>query len=306
MWQYDKYFESLKIDKSEETVRNYKTAIDGFLEYFSIQDVSDIEDLDQEDIQDYLNFLVTKVEIKDDDEDKESKLNKVKASTNARYRSIKAFINWLKSRNYIENVDMIKVHRFKEGKGISRFLDTEERDKIILATKKRPGLQLMMMIMFYTGLRCNEAINVKTNDIRDGILTVCFGKGNIKREIALPPFVVDMINDNLSKRKFKSEYLFISMRGGHKISTGALRLRVKTACKMAGYSGKELKEISAHTIRRSFACNLLLAGESSFTIKELLGHRSILTTERYIEPAKKRAAKEASLRQSAPSWYTND
>jgi integrase len=299
--EYDEYFENLKIDKSVETVRNYKVSLENFIEYFGIQSVEDIEELDETNIQSYLNFLVTKVESTDQD-----KLNKAKATANNRYRSIKAFINWLKERDYIDNIDMIRVHRFKESRKTAVFLNAEERDKIILATKNRPGLQMMMAVMFYTGLRRSEAINIKVSDIYNNILFVRFGKGNKERKIALTPFVMDLINKHLSTRKFDSEYLFISMRGGHKITTGALQLRVKTACKMAGYSDDKIKEIGAHTLRRSFACNLLLSGESSFVIKELLGHQSILTTERYIEPAKKQAAETAALRQTAPSWYTNN
>lgn len=297
--EYDEYFETLKINNSPETIRNYKTALNTFLTHFNINSVKDIENLKQSDMQGFLNFLVERRNAKDLDE-----LNKAKASANARYRVVKAFINWLSAneRQYLTNVNMIEVHRFKEGKKVATIFTREERDRIILETKKRPGLQMMMAVLFYTGLRREEAVNVKISDIQNGILKV-HGKGNAERELALTPFVLDTINKNLANRKFKSEYLFISMRGGHQITPSALQQRVKTACKMANIKEEKIKLIKPHTIRRSFACFLLLDGWSTFAIQRALGHSSPNVTERYVSPAKDEAAKKAMSQQKPPEWY---
>jgi integrase/recombinase XerC len=295
--QYDEYFATLKIDKSDHTVQSYRGNLNTFINYFNIQLVDDINKLTKSDMQSYLNVLATKPTAKNSDT--------AKSSANANYRVVKAFINWLYTNKHITNLSMIETYRFKEAKKIATIFTKEERDRIILATKKNSGLQMMMAVLFYTGLRREEASNVLISDIQNGILKV-HGKGNKERELSLTPFVMDIINKNLAKRKFESNYLFISMRGGHRLHPAAIQERVKTACKMAGIDEEKIKHIGSHSVRRSFACFLLLDGWSTFAISKALGHSSILVTERYVEPAKSLAATKAMMGQLPPEWYTED
>lgn len=292
--EYDEYFETLKVDKSVHTVRAYTHILKCFVEYFKVESLDDIRRITDGDIQSYLNFLASKTTAKNKDT--------AKSSANSHYRIIKAFLNWLVKHKYLDTAPLAQVRRYKEAKKIATIFTKEERDAIILATKKRPNLQMMMAVLFYTGLRREEATNVKLLDINNGILKI-HGKGNKERELPLTPFILDMINNYLANRKAQSEYLFISMRGYHQITPGSLLARVKTACKMAGIDEDKIKKIGAHSIRRSFACNLLLDGWSTFAIQKALGHESILTTEKYIEPAKSLAATKALLNQESPSWY---
>jgi integrase/recombinase XerD len=292
--EYEEYFSTLKVDKSPHTVRSYTTILNRFVEYFNVKSIEDIQKVSESDIQNYLNYLASQSTAKNSDTGK--------ATANAHYRVIKAFLNWLNRMGYIDNVATAQVRRYKEAKKVGIIFNKEERDAIILATQKRPNLQMMMAVLFYTGLRREEATNVKLEDIKNGYLLV-HGKGNKERELALTPFVLDMINREVSKRKFKSDYLFISMRGGHQITTSSLLARVKVACRMGGIPEEKIKKIGAHSIRRSFACNLLLDGWSTFAIQKALGHENSMTTDRYVEPAKSLASAKALLNQDAPSWY---
>jgi len=292
--EYNEYFETLQIDKSKHTVRAYTHILGRFIEYFKIENIDDIKKLTDKDIQSYLNFLTTKITAKN--------LDTAKSSANSHYRSIKAFMNWLVSHGYMETAPILQVRRYKEAKKIAVIFTKEERDAIILATKKRPNLQMMMAVLFYTGLRREEAVNVKVSDINNGVLTV-HGKGNKERELSLTTFVMEMINKDLARRKVPCEYLFVSLRGNHQITPEALLARVKIACQMAGISEEKISKIGAHSIRRSFACFLLLDGWSTFAISKALGHSSILTTEKYVEPAKSLASTRAMLGQASPSWY---
>ena len=292
--EFEEYFSTLKIDKSPNTLRSYTNALNRFIEYFSIKCVDDIKKLSDSDIQSYLNFLASKPSAKNKDT--------AKSSANAHYRVIKAFLNWLKEHDYIEDVPIAKVRRYKEAKRVAEILTKEERDNIILATKKRLGLHAMMVVMFYTGIRRSEAINIKIEDINNGYLLI-HGKGNKERQLPLTPFVQSVIKEYLSKRKDGSPYLFVSLHGQHQITDSSLQARVKKACEMGGIEEERLKKIGAHTIRRSFACNLLLDGWSTFAIQKALGHSSVLTTDLYVEPAKSIAATKALMNQSAPSWY---
>ena len=298
--EYLEYFETLKIDKSKETYRSYKYIVDSFINYFNIKDIDDVKILQNNDIQNYINMMATKNEAIDLDT-----INKAKATANAHLRVIKTFSNWLVSKKYIENSPTVGVFRFKEGKKIASIFTKEERDNAILNTKNKTELQMMMAVLFYTGLRREEAVNVKISDIVNGVLLV-HGKGNKERKLPLTPFIQELINRCLSQRKNKTEYLFASARGGHKITTGALYKRVKTACELANIDPNKIDKLSPHSIRRSLACFLLIDGASTLSIMYTLGHINPKTTEIYVRPALSLASSKALLAQDPPKWWKED
>ena len=298
--EYLEYFETLKIDKSKETYRSYNHILKCFVNNFNINNINDIKKLQDSDIQNYINILVTKKE-----NNNLEKINKSKATANAHLRVIKAFLNWMVSKKYIENSPAESVYKFKEGKFIPSIFTKEERDNTILNTKNKIELQMMMAVLFYTGLRREEAVNVKISDIVNGVLLV-HGKGNKERDLALTPFIQELINKCLSQRKYKTEYLFASARGGHQITTTALYKRVKVACKLANIDSNKIDRLSPHSVRRSLACFLLIDGASSFVIKNVLGHSDIKTTERYVKPALSLGSNKVLMSQMPPSWFEED
>jgi integrase len=95
------------------------------------------------------------------------------------------------------------------------------------------------------------------------------------------------------------------MRGSHQIKPGTVLERVKVACEMAGIEQEKIYHIGAHSVRRSFACFLLLDGWSTFAIQKALGHENSTTTDRYVEPAKSLAATKAMMGQLPPQWYVD-
>lgn len=295
--EYETYFETLKIDKSKETYRSYKHILDTFIDALSIKKIDDVKNLKACDIQSYINLLVTKKEISTLEE-----INKAKATANAHLRVIKAFMNWMVSNRYIEESPAISVIRFKEAQTIATIFTKEERDDAILNSKNKLELQMTIALLFYTGIRREEAVNIKISDITDGVLLV-HGKGNKERELPLNPFVQELISKCLLHRKHKSEYLLVSARGGHKISTTSLYKRVKTACQLAGIDSEKIEKLSPHSVRRSLACFLLMDGASSSVIQNVMGHSNYKTTERYIRPALALAARKTLLEQEAPSWW---
>lgn len=298
--EYETYFETLKIDKSKETYRSYKHILDTFIDQLSIKKIDDFKNINAGDIQSYINLLVTKKDIPTLEE-----INKAKATANAHLRVIKAFMNWMVSKGYITESPANNVVRFKEAQTIATIFTKEERDDAILNTKNKLELQMTIALLFYTGIRREEAVNIKLSDISDGILLV-HGKGNKERQLPLNPFLQDLIAKCLAHRKHKCEYLLASARGGHKISTTSLYKRVKTACELAGIDSNKIDKLSPHSVRRSLACFLLIDGASSSVIQNVMGHSNYKTTERYIRPALSLAARKTLLEQEAPSWWNKD
>lgn len=310
MEAYDRYFTTLKLDKSPNTFSMYRLTLEKFIKYFNIQSIEDVEKLTGDNIQDYLNILADqnkeRIAGESDEIRKKELADSAKASANAYGRIIKAWFNWLVSKKYIKEHPYTRdIKKFKEARTSKVFFNKEERDNIIYACRKKLWLQVTISLLFYTGLRRSEIINLKRSDFY-GDYVLAHRKGNKEQKLYFPSFVGGLIQKYLDKRKDESEYLLVGLKTHDQISDIALNGRVKLACNLAGIEEKIIAKVGAHTIRRSFACILFIDGWSSFAIQEALGHSRIATTELYIEPAKAFVAGQAMKSQASPSWYEEE
>lgn len=303
MKELDEYFTTLVIDRSPATIASYRGSLNSFFEYFKIETVEDIEKLENSDIQNYLNYLATKNITADSTQSDKNKFN---ASANTHGRNIKVFLNWLVGKKYI------KVHpysndikKFAVGTSVKVFFNKEERDRIILACKGKLWLEVTMALLFYTGMRRAEIINLRKSDFY-GDHVLVHRKGNKEQELYFPPFVGTLIKRYLAKRKDSSEYLLVGIRTHDGISEVSLAGRVKEAVRLAGYGEDVIELVGAHTIRRSFACILFLDGASTLAIQNCLNHSSSIISERYIAPARAIMTGKVMAGQDSPSWYSDE
>jgi site-specific recombinase XerD len=189
MKEYDQYFATLEIDKSHKTVSNYKWVLDNFIKHFNAVSVEDFSKITSNDIQEYLNILAQNPKAKNKDA--------AKASANANGRVIKVFMNWLVSKKYLSESPYTKdIKKFKEAVTVKVFFNKEERDNIILACKDKLWLQVTMALLFYTGLRRNEIINIKKSDFY-GDHILAHRKGNKEQKLYFPKFVGGLIQKYL-------------------------------------------------------------------------------------------------------------
>jgi integrase/recombinase XerD len=303
MQELEEYFTTLSIDRSPATVASYRGSLNGFLEYFKIETVSDIEKLENKDIQNYLNYLATKNVTADSTQ---SDKNKYNATANTHGRNIKVFLNWLVAKKYMKlHPYSSDIKKFAVGTSVKMFFNREERDRIILACKDKPWLQVTMALLFYTGLRRFEIINLMKSDFY-GDHILAHRKGNKEQELYFPTFVGRIIKKYLAKRKDKSEYLLVGIRTHDGISEVSLANRVQEAVRLAGFSEDIVAQSTAHSIRRSFACILYLEGQSTLAIQSCLNHSSSLITERYVAPAKAIMTGQVMSSQSNPQWFIEE
>jgi integrase/recombinase XerC len=279
--EYEKYVEYLNTAKSPHTARSYKAAIEPWLMHYNIQTIDDLKKIRQSGIYDYQDALV--------------KIYKAKSSINARMRSISAFMGWLKQREHIRKNPVNRIKKLKEEQKKPAILTEEERIRVVNA-HKRLDKKLLVAIMAYTGIRREEATNILVADIQNGRLLV-HGKGAQEREIKLTPFVLDLIEKHLKRRKINSEYLFVSAKTRDKITSECVRLRVKKAYELAGINPDKIARLSAHSLRRTFACILWQNGTDVHTIQILLGHSKVEITIRYLRGANDEGADEAVMSQ---------
>lgn len=159
---------------------------------------------------------------------------------------------------------------------LPKILSDEEVCKMLNATTNLKHRAIISLI-FSSGLRMAELLALKIGDIRSDrkVIEVKLGKGKKDRNTILSDKTLQLLRNYYRAYKPK-EYLFEGPAGG-KYSAGSVNCIIKSALKKAGLK----RHASAHTLRHSFATNLLENGVDLRYIQALLGHGSSRTTEIY-------------------------
>jgi site-specific recombinase XerD len=150
---------------------------------------------------------------------------------------------------------------------------TKEEVKRLLEHSSAKKSKLMMMLLYSSGLRVSELVNLKWNNLEldEKIAWVRSGKGQKDRMIILS----EALSDLLKKLPRQSEYVFSGRNG--QLSTKNIQKIVKLTASKANIS----KKVTPHTLRHSFATHLLETGNDIRVIQELLGHSNLQTTQIY-------------------------
>ena len=258
--KFSEYLSLLEQDKSQNTIRSYKNGIEPFLEYFKITRCEDVESIEKRDIIEYRSTISGKA-----------------STINARMRTIMAFLNWLVDWEYIESNPMSRIKSLKEAKKVPLMLTNEECMAMIEGCSNIQE-KLMMIVMFTTGARVGEVVEMKVSDISNGYILI-HGKGNKERQIPLREDVLEMVEDYLEGHN--DEYLFPSRKGGGQVTTEAIRIRVKKIAMSAGIAEERAMKVTPHNTRHYFATSLVDGGNDITIIAKAMGHSSINTTLRY-------------------------
>jgi integrase/recombinase XerD len=147
--------------------------------------------------------------------------------------------------------------------------------------------------IYSCGLRLQECLHLKVNDIDSGRMTVRVeqGKGMKDRYVMLSEKLLRLLREYYKTVRPRSEYLFPSARDPQKpMNENRLQRGFIKALNRLGWK----KRVSVKTLRHCFATHLLEAGYDVRLIQELLGHRSVTTTQRYMHVSPGRIKKTVS------------
>ncbi len=211
--------------------------------------------------------------------------------------ALRSLLNFFTDRN-ISSLPAEKVKLTKSDENDSvKFLTLEQIRRLLSApeSKKRTGLRdkAILETLFSTGLRVSElvdldcdqiAINNKTTELE----VVVTGKGERTRTVYFSPRAINALRDYLEIRNDDEKALFIRYRGpktgDRRITTRSVENIIKKYVKKTGLP----KETSPHTLRHSYATDLLAQGVDLRAIQEFLGHKNIATTQVYTHITNKR------------------
>lgn len=214
-----------------------------------------------------------------------------KRSIKRKMSSLKSFYAWMYLQKKVDSDPFEYVHSPKATHALPDFFSEKEIDSLLTANEKRTDKlkdrdQALLMLMFASGLRASEVVNLTFNQVDfDNRIMKVSGKGNKDR---LVPFTNSakeaMLNyiNGLRKDLLKEDtkYIFLNSQG-NKMTVRGLEYILNEIEAKTGLYGK----IHPHMLRHSFATKMLNRGADLRTIQELLGHSSIETTSIYTHVA---------------------
>lgn len=278
-----KFLEHAEIGKNQsvKTIQNYHHYLDRFLKWAGDGEPKSIT-LDK--IHKYRLYLNRY-------EDERGRTLSQKTQ-NYHLIALRAFLKYL-VRNDVKSLAPEKVELGKTPKRSVEFLTREEMERLMEAVdlSKNGGLRdrAILETLFSTGLRVSELSNLNRDqvDLKRKEFMVR-GKGSKPRIVFLSDRCAEWLERYLGSRTDNWKPMFINSRRPsndedlnlhekRRLSTVSIQNIVRRAARLAGM----IKKVTPHTIRHSFATNLLFRGADIRSVQDLLGHESITTTQIY-------------------------
>ncbi len=155
---------------------------------------------------------------------------------------------------------------------------SQDEVRSILKLIKNPVYRMALTLIYACGLRISEGAQLKVSDIdgKRNLLRVRNGKGGKDRYVPLHERPLELLRLYYQQHGERSSEFLYPHKDGH-ISIDSLQIAFRKALRESGIN----KQACVHTLRHSYATHLLENGEDISTIKDLLGHSSIVTTEVY-------------------------
>jgi integrase/recombinase XerD len=175
----------------------------------------------------------------------------------------------------------LEVHYQRAPQRLPVTLTPEEMSRLLAAVNNQRN-RTVMEVAYATGLRLGEVLHLRLGDIDSGrmILRVDQGKGRKDRNVMLGPALLESLRAYW-KHYQPREWLFPGKDPSRPVSPTL----IQKAFIQAKWRARIEKPVSFHSLRHSFATQLLESGVNLRTIQALLGHRSLGTTQRYTHVA---------------------
>ena len=216
-------------------------------------------------------------------------------------RSARAFFHWLVRRETLDTNPFERVVFPKVGRPLIQTITTEEFEQLLfacapphetgsLAERAAVRNRAMLWLLYDTGIRVSELINVHVSDVdrKHGVVTV-MGKGSKERRVALGQNCLRNLLYYLDKHRpdeaelaqwgsTGEDHLFLS-ETRQPLTKNGMEMLFKRLKARAGLQGKRM---SPHILRHTFAMNYLVKSNDPFSLQELLGHEDLATVQHYM------------------------
>lgn len=254
------------------TLDYYNTVLKVFRTWLDKQQITDIGSISQDTIEDYMIYMRYKY---------------APATLKGRYIALAILFNWITEQGYLlcnpmEKMSMPKIPKKKlpsfSQTEINKILNLYDLDNFI-------GLRnyTIMLTLFATGIRRSELLGMNMMSIEGGIIRV-IGKGQKEREIPISKRLLRAYRTYLAARK---SFLGNDVCDAFWLNKDKRPLKYSGLSEVFSHIKEALPEcstrVSPHTFRHTFALLYVKNGGDAFSLKELLGHEDIATTQIYVD-----------------------
>ncbi len=210
-----------------------------------------------------------------------------KTSMGRKLSSLRAYFKYLTKHKIIAKDPMAGIRNPKQDQRHPQVLNVDQAVSMMeAAIEPDPeGVRDIALaeLLYGSGLRVSEAINLDLNDLDSDVIRVV-GKGNKERIVPLSDAAVKRLRRYMEQRhalirdgNYAEQALFLNVRKGTRLDRRQANRIVAKLARLAGLP----KDVHPHMLRHSFATHLLEAGADLRSVQELLGHERLTTTQRY-------------------------
>jgi tyrosine recombinase XerC len=272
-----KYLEYCEMERnySSHTIVSYRLALAQFFDFLAAEfpEQPDLEDIATNDIRPFLGWL--------------SNAGHNRATIRLKISAVKAFFKFCYKKRFIIKNPASLIPIPKAEKRLPSFMLQNEITMMFDKLDKSDPVQIrnwaLIELLYSSGLRINEALQLNFNDINFSHKTVrVMGKGKKERIVpvgekallALSEYLV--CRSGISRNEKREKALFLSINGLRMNPVAAYRIVHKALGEVT-----ESKKKSPHVLRHSFATHMLDEGADIQSVSELLGHATLSTTQIY-------------------------
>ncbi len=280
----NQFLEYMEIEKSSSklTIRDYRHYLDVFRDWFSPLPHKSIKDLDLITVRRYRVYLTNHIDVQG--------RSMQKVTQNYYVIALRSFLRFL-IKNDVKTLEPSKIELPKTESRSLKFLDRDQIDRLVTMpdTSKEEGIRdrAILELLFSTGLRVSELTGLNRDKINlerkeFGVI----GKGGRARVVFISDRAADWVGRYIGARTDEFKPLFIRYSGKITDENNGERMRL-TARSVERIVKKYVSlarlpvDATVHTLRHSFATDLLTNGADLRSVQEMLGHKNIATTQIY-------------------------
>lgn len=274
-----KFINFLEKDKrlSLNTLQSYKRDIEQYITYLRDINLQNISNTNKTTVIAYLLHL--------------QKKGRAMSTISRNLASIRSLYQFMSKNKMIDQDPTVELDSPKVEKKLPQILSTHEVE-LLLEQPKCVDLKgfrdkAMLELLYATGIRVSELINLNLSDINVEMGFIKCNKGSRERMIPIGSIAISAIQEYLNKsrglliQKPDEKALFVNINGRRLTRQGFWKI-----IKQYKNQAKISKDITPHTLRHSFAAHLLENGADLRSIQEMLGHSDISSTQIYAQITK--------------------
>lgn len=264
---------------SLNTLQSYRRDVEQYLAYLREINLQNISNSNKTTVIAYLLYL--------------QKKGRATSTISRNLASIRSFYQYITKIKIIDHDPTADMESPKVEKRIPEILSTEEVELLLdqpqCVDLKGYRDKAMLELLYATGIRVTELIQLNVQDINTDMSFINCNKGSRERVIPVGSMAIAAVKEYLIKsrplliQKNDEVALFVNINGGRLTRQGFWKI-----IKQYKNQAKISKDITPHTLRHSFAAHLLENGADLRSIQEMLGHSDISSTQIYAQIAKKK------------------